>query len=270
MTNSAVTTFDLPAIENVLGMEGGYVLDFSNRTFSIFFAEVGVDIDKDYPEGSKANRLRAFLRAGEPARVASVLETLLTRRGGRDGDDASQHLLRYRNVIARLGGVQVIALATVEADVLGLAYVHELEAKTDQRLVAADLEGAITTARTMLEAVLLELERQLTSNPIDHKGDLQRLFKSVAKQLRIDEERADLDDNFKQVVRGLVQIVNGLAPIRNKMSDGHPRQRKPAGHHARVIVNAAKTVATFLIESYLFHRDKDLLPKVPLVKGAAR
>ncbi len=259
MTHPAVTTFDLPAIENVLGMEGGYVLDFSNRTFAMFFAELGVDMDKDYPEGSKANRLRAFLRDAEPALVARALEALLSRRGSHEGDDASQHLPKYRNIIARLGGARVIALASVETDVLTLAYVRELEAKTDQRLAASDLEGAITTARTMLEAVLLELERRLLGTPSDHKGDLQRLFKAVAKQLRIDEERTDLDDNFKQVVRGLVQIVNGLAPIRNKMSDGHPRERKPAPHHARVIVNAAKTVATFLVESYVFQRERGLL-----------
>jgi hypothetical protein len=111
----------------------------------------------------------------------------------------------------------------------------------------------------MLEAVLLELELKLSSTTGDHKGDMQRLFKAVAKQLRIDEDRVDLDDNFKQVVRGLVQVVNGLAPIRNKMSDGHPRQRKPAAHHARVTVNAAKTIATFLIESYLFQLGKGVL-----------
>jgi hypothetical protein len=43
------------------------------------------------------------------------------------------------------------------------------------------------------------------------------------------------------------------------MSDGHARERKPETHHARVIVNAAKTVAVFLVESYLFQRDKSLL-----------
>jgi hypothetical protein len=54
-------------------------------------------------------------------------------------------------------------------------------------------------------------------------------------------------------------VVNGLAPIRNKMSDGHARERKPEAHHARVIVNAAKTVATFLVESYLAQRERGLL-----------
>ena len=67
----------------------------------------------------------------------------------------------------------------------------------------------VTAARTMLEAALVKLERQLTTDPGDYRGDLPRQFKAVAKQLRIDEERTDLDDNFKQVVRGLVQVVNG-------------------------------------------------------------
>ena len=111
----------------------------------------------------------------------------------------------------------------------------------------------------MLEAVLVELEKQLAGAPGDYKGDLPKQFKAVAKQLRIDDERTDLDDNFKQVARGLVQVVNGLAPIRNKMSDGHARERKPEAHHARVIVNAAKTVATFLVESYLAQRERRLL-----------
>lgn len=144
-------------------------------------------------------------------------------------------------------------------DVLTDEYVRELAAKCDSRLASGDLDGAITAARTMLEAVLVELEKRLAGAPGDYKGDLPRQFKAVTKQLRIDDERDDLNDNFKQVARGLVQVVNGLAPIRNKMSDGHARQRKPEVHHARVIVNATKTVATFLVESFLAQRERGLL-----------
>ena len=43
---------DIPIIDRVFGMEGGYVLDFSNRTFAEFFHdELGVDI---YDERWKA------------------------------------------------------------------------------------------------------------------------------------------------------------------------------------------------------------------------
>lgn len=51
-------------LERFFGMESGYVMDFSNRTFSEFILEITkLDIyaDKyDYGSGSKANRLRAF------------------------------------------------------------------------------------------------------------------------------------------------------------------------------------------------------------------
>lgn len=264
MTRPAITTLDLPAIEDVLEMGSGYVLDFTDRTFAMFFADLGIDIDQEFPDRSKANRLRAFLRSAEPSRVAEVLEALLQHRGVRDGDETATALLKVNAVIARLRKTLVGTITvTRDVDVLSFAYVHELESKTDQRLAGGDLEGAITTARTMLEAVLVELDRQLTTTPCDHKGDLQQLFRAVGKRLRIDADRADLDDNFKQVVRGLVQVVNGLAPIRNKMSDGHPRHRKPAAHHARVIANAAKTVVTFLVESYLYQCEKGLLSSAP-------
>jgi hypothetical protein len=259
----SVSAMDRRAVEDIFGMGSGYVLGFSNRTFAEFFADLGIDIDHLYPptEGSKAHRLRTFLRESDDAQVAQVLEALWEQRGSSEGDEGSTNVAKVKNLIARLRKTQVAMLpVTRTVDVLSLAYVHELETKVDLRLTAADLEGAITAARTMLEEVLVELERQLAGTPGDYKGDLPRQFKAVTKQLRIDDERPDLDDNFKQVARGLVQVVNGLTPIRNKMSDAHARARKPEVHHARVIVNATKTVATFLVESYLVQRERGLLP----------
>lgn len=34
-----IRTMDMPVLDKVFGMEGGYVLDFSNRTFADFFRE---------------------------------------------------------------------------------------------------------------------------------------------------------------------------------------------------------------------------------------
>ena len=68
-------------IEELFGMSGGYVLDFSNRTFSEFFREaINVDIysDKYSVSGeSKARRLRAFIEIESDAFVGKVLAELL-------------------------------------------------------------------------------------------------------------------------------------------------------------------------------------------------
>lgn len=266
----SVTAMDLRAVEDLFGMGGGYVLDFSNRTFAMFFTDLGIDIGQEVPDGSKANRLRAYLRSADHGRAAQVLEALIEHRGVREGDESSSALTKVKDLVARLRKTQVTFGPVAHGvDVLSLSYVRELESKIDQRMTASDFDGAITAARTMIEAVLVALEVQLTAMPGDYKGDLPKQFKAVARQLRIDEQRADLDEHFKQVVRGLVQIVSGLAPIRNKMSDGHARERKPEAHHARVIANAAKTVATFMVESYLVQRERGLLTG-SLKTGAAR
>ena len=53
-----IRSMDIPIIDRVFGMEGGFVLDFSNRTFAEFFHdELDVDIDNPHwaaQGGSKA------------------------------------------------------------------------------------------------------------------------------------------------------------------------------------------------------------------------
>lgn len=162
----------------------------------------------------------------------------------------------------RASGMVALPDPVYATDVLSDEYVRELAGKCDSRLASDDLDGAVTVARTLLEAVLAELEVRLAGTKGNYRGDLPRQFKQVTKLLRMDEQRSDLDDRFKDVIRGLVMVANGLAPLRNKMSDGHARERKPAPHHARVVVNAAKTVSAFLVESYDYQVAKELIPNV--------
>lgn len=252
MSAGTLNAMELAAVEKVLGMGGGYVLDFSNRTFAMFFADLRVEIEPEESGLSKAKRLRAFLRSGSPEEVARVLTALRDRRRLHAGDESLPALASYNNTISRLHGVAVrLPAQPIHADILTLEYVRELESKADKRLSDGDLDGAITVARTLVESVLSALDRRLSSTPGNYRGDLQRQYKAVAKKLRIDDQSDEVDEGFKQIARGLVQIVNGLAVIRNKASDGHARHVKPQARHARVAVNSAKTVASFLIEVYL-------------------
>jgi hypothetical protein len=67
--------------ENFFGMKSGYVLDFSDRTFQEFVGDAtGKDIlDNKYnfQSGSKANRLRAFIKEESNYDVGVLLEKLV-------------------------------------------------------------------------------------------------------------------------------------------------------------------------------------------------
>jgi hypothetical protein len=71
--------------EKLLGMETGYVLTFSNRSFAEFVRDsTGRDIyDEryDYASGSKANRLRAFWQKEENSVVGKLMNDMLDYRG---------------------------------------------------------------------------------------------------------------------------------------------------------------------------------------------
>lgn len=54
--------------------------------------------------------------------------------------------------------------------------------------------------------------------------------------------------------RGIVTIVSGIASIRNKMSDAHPRSYKPAKHHAELAVNSVSTICTFLLDTFEYQK----------------
>ena len=78
---SSLTHIEKQKLERELGMGGGYVLNFSNRTFDDFFREVvGVNIyDQrfDKGSGSKAQRLRAFWDVATDVQIVMLLEGLI-------------------------------------------------------------------------------------------------------------------------------------------------------------------------------------------------
>lgn len=69
-----IRAIDMMFLDDLFEMGGGYVLNFSNSTFSRFFAdELNVDIDDPmyaYQGGSKGKRLRCFLQKVDVPKVS--------------------------------------------------------------------------------------------------------------------------------------------------------------------------------------------------------
>jgi hypothetical protein len=135
-------------------------------------------------------------------------------------------------------------------------FIDEQIAKCDDKLVREDYDGAITNARSLVEAVLTELERNFDPNASPYDGDLPKLYRRVQKHLSLDPARPDIADTLKQILSGLISIVSGLAGMRNKMSDAHAQNYRPKKHHAKLAVNAAKTLADFFFETNQFQASR--------------
>ena len=166
MSAAAITTLDLRVVESVLEMGGGYVLDFTNRTFSGFFREYGVDIDDgrfSVDGSSKANRLRCFLGSSRPPLTGRVLAGLLQHRlASKPLGMRREDFEKYRQLVARLGG-------EVSTDVSGTAGAYEP--------VWAIGTGKVATSAQVAE-VHQELHKYLTAQGLT---DFQLLYGGSVK-----------------------------------------------------------------------------------------
>lgn len=149
-----------------------------------------------------------------------------------------------------------------ESEVLSELLIEEQIQKCREKIEVGDYSGAITNARTLIEAVCVNIEAELDPNAKGNDGDLMKLFNRVRKLLNLDPSRQDISDSIKQVITGLTNIINGLATMRNKMSDAHGVAYKPSRHHAKLAVNSAKTLADFLFDTMSYQVEKGSLKKI--------
>jgi hypothetical protein len=102
-------------IDDLFGMGGGYVLDFSDRTFAAFFSEelnINIDEPRYSAEGtSKAKRLRYFLQGSEPPMRVRLLSALweyreTNRRRKQKKESLPGAQAEFSALLERLGGTR--------------------------------------------------------------------------------------------------------------------------------------------------------------------
>lgn len=103
---SDLSAIEKRKLERALNMGGGYVLNFSNRTFEEFFLDaVGIQIYDDkysYGSGSKANRMRAFWDLESNHVVGKVLGLIFDDWQEYAGGFASEPSEECRRIVHRL------------------------------------------------------------------------------------------------------------------------------------------------------------------------
>lgn len=134
--------------------------------------------------------------------------------------------------------------------------IREQLRKCHRKIGIEDYDGAITNARTVTEAILIGIEEDLSGESADYNGDLPALYKRVYSQLNLDPSAEDLETNLRQILSGLISVVDGLSGIRNRMSDSHATSYRADRRHARLAVNAAKTFVEFILESYQYQQGR--------------
>ncbi|GHV72599.1 hypothetical protein AGMMS49928_29790 [Spirochaetia bacterium] len=129
-------------------------------------------------------------------------------------------------------------------------YINEQWQKALERR-DSDPEGAITTARTLVETTCKYILDSLDIS-YDESIDLPKLYSLAASQLNLSPQNHQ-EEIFKQILGSCQSVVNGLGSLRNKIGDAHGksiRYIKPKERHAKLAVNLAGSLSSFLIDTF--------------------
>ena len=117
--------------------------------------------------------------------------------------------------------------------------------------VEAKPREAVSAASNILESIF-KIYIEDNKLPMPDKQDLQPVFKVVRAHLGLDPGSIE-DQDLQRIITGLFSIVDGIGALRTHAGSAHSEGRKGyklEARHARLAVNAAHTVATFVMETW--------------------
>lgn len=111
---------------------------------------------------------------------------------------------------------------------------------------------AVSAASNILESICkIYIEDNNLKMP--DKQDLQPVFKVVRADLGLKPESIE-DQDLQRIISGIFSVVDGIGALRTHAGSAHSEGRKKYNlepRHARLAVNSAHTVATFIMETWL-------------------
>lgn len=170
---------------------------------------------------------------------------------GRFGTYAERRQFLWEEFSTVLNYLESKSTSPIEVSIVfDEAHIHKQWQKALERK-SNEPEGAITSARTLIESILKYIldEQGIIYND---SSELPELYKEVAKSLNLAPEQHQ-EQIFKQILGGASSVVIGLGALRNKLGDAHGKSKtsvKPSDRHSELAVNMAGSIAIFLFRTF--------------------
>lgn len=225
----------------------------------------------DTPTGSKPVKAVQWLRqvnVAEEVDPLAVLGQIIEAYMEADLDDSAwgvefrarkeklEQALARAELQYHRGGVVTASLGTPSRSLEELIRGRELAAVDEEfdralRTVESNPKEAISAACNILESLCKTyIEDECLELP--SKQDLRQVWDVVRKHLGFDPSSIE-DRDLKEIVSGLIGVVNGIAALRTHASSAHGagrRRYRIEARHARLAVHSAHTVVAFVLESW--------------------
>jgi hypothetical protein len=241
---------ELSILDDALSMHGGYVLDFSDRTFAQFFdAELGVDIGASrYRKhgDSKARRFRCFVQTERGPLVARALRALWEHRDYKSLGDLHESAERkiqerYFAIVDRIEGETDLPRTDAIDRFAHNETLDELVAAIERDVLANKPGAALDRLHTYCMKKFAHLLTQRGLDAFD-KDTLNARAGRLFNPLRREGKVRPISDKIMRATIDIFELFNG---IRNNESLAHDNELVETAE-ARFIFDGIVTLLRFL------------------------
>jgi len=234
--------------------DGGYVLDFTTEKFDQFTSQSSGIALCAYYRQSKGKSLAAFTTYGEIAKVVKLYDDLIRyyefNFAAQFQDDLSRtkQLEQLKAILNKYRGDGVSLSSVPAIKNVTYAYIREMSERAQKDIENGDYDSALTKSRTLLEEVFCHVIEK-RGEQTEKSGEIRNKYNQVKRLYNMHQD-AETDHRINGLLSGLEKILTAIAEMRNGSSDAHgvgSRRIKIKSYHARLFVNAAQTMADFIL-----------------------
>jgi len=118
-------------------------------------------------------------------------------------------------------GVIIQAETTKE---IGHEFVNEQIEKCKRKILEEDFNGAITNARSLIEAIFIEIIERSEGKETKNDGNVENQWSRVKKIMKLEIDKDTLPDYVIQILSGIDTAIKGLAGLSNNAGDRHANE----------------------------------------------
>ena len=156
--------------------------------------------------------------------------------------------------------IELIPIKTYISENLTLDAIRDTLSDCDLLIAKEEYGAAVTMAKTLLEGTFKEIILNNDPDSLEKYTDFPSLKKQAFEILNMSTKNKAYNNDLIKLIGSLSTVADTVNSIRNKVGIGHLSSTKPNAHHALLVVNAAKTIMTFVFQSYDFQSKKKIGP----------
>ncbi len=231
-------------VNRYIGVNGGYLGDFSYRTHFDFYREFcDLDFDPNEYEGTTRERFIEILSGAEPREQAQILRGVLEKYPpGSEEIRTDEAASRITAIVQRLEGTAAVSNLTpaVSSEVV-LRAIADSESLIATNGPRSAVDRTHTTVHGYLKALC-----DSSSIPYPDDAGVTKLLKLLRENHPALQDIGVRSDDIVKILRSFGAVLDALGPIRNRASMAHPNETLVDEAEAMLCINAARTVIQYL------------------------